>query len=273
MSEVKWIKITTDMFDNRKIKAIRKLPEGNNIILIWVMLLSLAGRCNASGKIFLTEHIPYTNKMLADELGFDESVICISLNTLQKFGMITREENFLISINNWSEYQSVDGMERIREQNRLRNIEYRKRKKEVKGIEEKRDDKKKKSSKTESNISNLNLLLESGKNDYQYLLNNEELLNSVKEWMEYKDQKKPKNSNTYAEKGMDRFLKKAIKEAKEHGIDSVVEVINDSISNNYVGVTWDRLEKGSAKNDFRRKTGTNKGYIQRIVESGNEEFW
>ena len=129
MNDVKWIKLTTDMFDNRKIKAIRKLPEGNNIILIWVMLLSLAGRCNASGMIFLTENIPYTNKMLADELDFEESVICIALNTLEKFGMIARDENLFISVNNWFEYQSVDGMERIREQNRLRNIEYRKRKK------------------------------------------------------------------------------------------------------------------------------------------------
>ena len=117
---VKWIKITTNMFDNRKIKAIRKLPEGNNIILIWVMLLTLAGRCNASGMIFLTENIPYTNKMLSDELDFNESVICVALDTLETFGMISRDEQLFITINNWSEYQSVDGMERIKELTRKR---------------------------------------------------------------------------------------------------------------------------------------------------------
>lgn len=84
--DVKWVKITTDMFDNRKIKHIRKLPEGNNIILIWVMLLSLAGKCNASGMIFLTENIPYTEKMLGDELGFEESVIKVALTALESFG-------------------------------------------------------------------------------------------------------------------------------------------------------------------------------------------
>lgn len=130
MSEVKWIKITTDMFDNRKIRAIRKLPEGNNIILIWVMLLSLAGRCNASGMIFLTANIPYTNKMLADELDFEESIICIALDTLEKFGMITRDENLFILVNNWAEYQSVDGMDKIREQTKKRVTDYRKRQKE-----------------------------------------------------------------------------------------------------------------------------------------------
>lgn len=57
MSAVKWIKITTDMFDNRKIKHLRRLPDGNNIILIWVMLLTMAGRCNADGMIYLTAEL------------------------------------------------------------------------------------------------------------------------------------------------------------------------------------------------------------------------
>ena len=59
MAKVSWIKIETEMFNNVKIGHIRKLPEGNNIVLIWVMLLTMAGRCNANGLIFLTENIPY----------------------------------------------------------------------------------------------------------------------------------------------------------------------------------------------------------------------
>ena len=250
MSEVKWIKITTDMFDNRKIKAIRKLPEGNNIILIWVMLLSLAGRCNASGMIFLTENIPYTNKMLADELDFEESVICIALNTLEKFGMIARDENLFISVNNWSEYQSVDGMERIREQNRLRNIEYRKRKKEKKNdithdITMMDSSISYSYSLSNSNILNLNYLLDKYSSNYKYIIDNKELIDAVRDWMEYKDQKKPKTQNHYdSEKGMRGFLNKVIKEAQAYGADAVIDVINDSMASNYQGVTWDRLDKG-----------------------------
>lgn len=260
MSEVKWIKITTDMFDNRKIKAIRKLPEGNNIILIWVMLLSLAGRCNASGMIFLTENIPYTNKMLADELDFEESVICIAIDTLEKFGMISRDENLLISVNNWSEYQNVDGMERIREQNRLRNIEYRKRKKnKTKEIGENditRDismidsslsysiSNSNSFSSSRSNVSNLKYILDTYEEEYRYITDNSELLDAVKGWMEYKDHKKPKASNHYdTERGMRTLLSKTITWSKEYGIDSVIEVINDSIANNYQGITWDLLSK------------------------------
>lgn len=119
MPSVKWIKITTDMFDNRKIKHLRKLPEGNNIVLIWVMLLTMAGRCNANGMIFLTENIPYTTKMLADELDFEENTIRMALQALEQLDMIIMDEN-RFSIVGWDEHQSAEGLEKIREQNRLR---------------------------------------------------------------------------------------------------------------------------------------------------------
>ena len=119
MAEVKWVKLTTDMFDNRKVKHLRKLPEGNNIVLIWVMLLTMAGRCNASGMIFLTENIPYTPKMLADELDFEENTVVLALKALENLDMIVTENGFF-TIAGWEEYQNIEGMEKIREQNRLR---------------------------------------------------------------------------------------------------------------------------------------------------------
>ena len=112
MCEVKWIKITTNMFDNRKIKHIRKLPEGNNMVLIWIMLLTMAGRCNAGGFIFLTENIPYTPKMLADELGFEESVICMALKVFEELEMVSMDESQL-SIPGWDEYQNAEERQRL----------------------------------------------------------------------------------------------------------------------------------------------------------------
>lgn len=130
MSAVKWIKITTDMFDNRKIKHLRRLPDGNNIILIWVMLLTMAGRCNADGMIYLTENIPYTSKMLADELDFEENTVQLALRAMEQLGMIVSDNGF-ISIAGWKEYQNVEGMDRIREQTRQRVAQHRKRQKMI----------------------------------------------------------------------------------------------------------------------------------------------
>ena len=128
MAEVKWIKITTDMFDNRKIKHLRRLPDGNNIVLIWVMLLTMAGRCNSGGMIFLTENIPYTPKMLADELDFEESTVNLALQALEKLNMVVTD-NGVFTIAGWEEYQNIEGMEKIREQNRIRQAKFKQKQK------------------------------------------------------------------------------------------------------------------------------------------------
>ena len=133
MAEVKWVKLTTDMFDNRKIKHLRRLPEGNNIVLIWVMLLTMAGRCNSGGMIFLTENIPYTPKTLADELDFEENTVSLALKALESLDMIVTD-NGVFAIAGWEEYQNIEGMDKIREQNRLRKQRQRENQKLLEGM-------------------------------------------------------------------------------------------------------------------------------------------
>jgi predicted phage replisome organizer len=130
MADVRWVKLTVDMFDNRKIKHLRRLPDGNNLVLIWVMLLTMAGRCNAGGMIFLTENIPYTAAMLADELGFEESTVMLALKSLEQLNMIIVDEGYF-SIAGWEEYQNIEGMEKIRESKRLAQARWRAKQKEL----------------------------------------------------------------------------------------------------------------------------------------------
>ena len=118
MGDLQWIKLNLAMFSNRKIRYIRHLPEGNNIVLIWIMLLVLAGKCNTGGMIFLTENVPYTTETLSDELGFETATVTLALRVLEELGMI--QGGGALCITNWEEYQSVEKMDRIREQNRLR---------------------------------------------------------------------------------------------------------------------------------------------------------
>lgn len=124
-AEVKWVKITTDMFDNRKIKYLRRLPDGNNIVLIWVMLLTLAGRCNYSGTIFLTPTVPYSSKILADELGFKEATVRAALQALEQLSMISTDKEGFITVTGWDEHQNIDGMEKIRESKRMAQARWR----------------------------------------------------------------------------------------------------------------------------------------------------
>jgi predicted phage replisome organizer len=130
VADVKWIKLTTDMFDNRKIKHLRRLPDGDSIVLIWVMLLTMAGRCNSGGMIFLTENIPYTPKMLADELDFEENTVKLALASLEQLNMIVANNGFF-TIAGWDEHQNIEGMEKIRESKRLAQARWRAKQKEL----------------------------------------------------------------------------------------------------------------------------------------------
>lgn len=128
MADVKWIKIYTDMFDNKKIDFISSLPEADAILVIWLRLLTLAGKSNAGGFIYLTENIPYTDDMLAYQFRKPISIIKLALETLRRLNMITLDDG-QVYIKNWEEYQNIDGMERIKEQNRIRKQLERERKK------------------------------------------------------------------------------------------------------------------------------------------------
>lgn len=130
MSDITWIKVTTDIFSNPKIRYIRKLPNGDLIALIWVILLTYAGRCNSNGLIFLTENIPYNTKTLSNEIGIDEKTVEQALFTFEELDMISHK-NDLISITNWGIYQNVEGMEKVREQGRIRAQRYRDKQKNI----------------------------------------------------------------------------------------------------------------------------------------------
>ena len=120
MGEVQWIKIYIDMFDKRKIKKVRRLPAGNDLLLIWIMLLAMAGKCNAGGMIYITETVPFTEEDLADELDFDVNTIRLALKAFEELDMITTTPEGFINVIGWEEHQNIDKLAEIREKTRKR---------------------------------------------------------------------------------------------------------------------------------------------------------
>ena len=119
MADVKWIKIAVDMFDNRKIKQIGSMPEGDSLLLMWVQLLCLAGNVNDGGFIYLTKEIPYTDEMLTTQFNKPISTVRLALKTFEQFGMIEIINN-MIFLSSWEKYQSTDRLATIREKDRER---------------------------------------------------------------------------------------------------------------------------------------------------------
>ena len=125
MSNVKWIKLSTQMFEDEKIKLIEQMPDADTILIIWVKLISQAGKTNGNGYIYLSENIPYTDEMLSTIFGRPLNTIRLALETFKAFGMIEIDDEHFISISNWEKHQNVAGLEKIREQTRKRVAKHR----------------------------------------------------------------------------------------------------------------------------------------------------
>ncbi len=258
MADVKWIKITTDMFDNRKIKHLRRLPDGDSIVLIWVMLLTLAGRCNSGGMIFLTENIPYTPKMLADELDFEESTVQLALNALEQLGMIQTNDNGFIAVTGWEKHQNIEGMEKIRESKRLAQARWRAKQATIAekssvdstvdstrisvddAEEEKEEDKNKKEKENKSVRETTHTLFVRLLPDY---LLSDSLQAKMGEWVKYKTERK----EPYKEQGMKSLLRQVENNAIQYGDDAVCSLIDECMANNWKGIIFDRLQQRQRK--------------------------
>ncbi|MGT2800955.1 replication initiation protein [Streptococcus phage Javan290] len=127
-SEIKWIKIVTDIFDDEKILLIESLPEADTILVIWFKLLTLAGKQNYSGVLLMNDRVHYTDEMLTTIFRRPFNTVKLALSTFEQFGMIEIINN-AITIPNWEKHQNIDGMDKVRESTRKRVALHRERQK------------------------------------------------------------------------------------------------------------------------------------------------
>ena len=128
MKDIKWIKLDTNLFDNRKIKAIEAMPDGDALVVIWLKLLILAGIVNDGGCVYFTKDLPFTDQLLATQFNRPLATVQLALATFQRFGMIEIVDDMIL-VSNWEKYQNVDSLDAIREKTRIRVANYRRKQK------------------------------------------------------------------------------------------------------------------------------------------------
>lgn len=208
MAEVKWIKITTDVFDDEKILLIESMPSADSIITIWFKLLILAGKQNNNGVFMMSNKLPFTDEMLATVFRRDLNTVRLALKTFEEFGMIEVVDN-VITIPNWNKHQTLDAYEKKKERDRLYQQNRRKKQKNL--IEQKSLDKS-------------SYVAVSDKEEEK-----EEDKENIKENSLSTDSKEPFNFEDAWEKTFDIYPKKtAYSTSKTAWIDKVLEVIEEN---------------------------------------------
>lgn len=134
MADVKWIKLKVGMFDGMSFKKIKRAKIGgesfrDKLTAVWFELMDFAGRCNHDGAFISPREIPfYELSDIATMIDREEEELRLCMAFFINEGMISVIDDVYM-LSNWSEYQNVDGLEKIKEQNRLRQANFRQKQK------------------------------------------------------------------------------------------------------------------------------------------------
>jgi predicted phage replisome organizer len=276
LADVKWIKITTDIFDDEKILMIESMPSADSIIVIWLKLLTFAGKQNNDGVFLMSNRIAYTDEMLSCIFRRDVNLVRLALKTFVQFGMIEIIEN-VITIPNWNKHQSLDAYEKKKERDRLYQAE---RRANQRALIEKSSDTSSDSQTTPS--SDIAVSEEDKEKDIDreedkknvrettptllkrllpdYIIP-EVLAEKMGEWITYKMERK----EPYKEQGMKSLLRQIENNQLQYGEKAVCDLIDESMANGWKGIIFDRLKQKPIVQRQNRQSGYTDNIRNRVT--------
>src|SRR5471030_1409438 len=107
MRERKYIKFRIDMYEDTKFKIIDRMPERDMIHYIWTRIVTLAGKVNLEGNLYMSKNIPYTIDTLAIEFNRDVNQVKLALDTFIKLEMLEVTEEDIYIVKNFAKHQNI----------------------------------------------------------------------------------------------------------------------------------------------------------------------
>lgn len=173
MYENLWIKVAVNIFNGPKAKIIDTYEDKRDVIhYVWFRCMTLAGAVNDNGYLYINENMPYTIKTLAIEFNRPLEDVKFAIKVLKKLQMIEYTEDKFFKVKNWTKYQNVEALEKIRIDRNNRVAKHRAKVKNEKFQKENADNYD--NGKTESNADINNKVAEADSNDSSTIINNEE---------------------------------------------------------------------------------------------------
>lgn len=107
MRERKYVKFRVDMYEDTKFKIIDRMPERDVIHYIWTRIVTLAGKVNLEGNLYMSKNIPYTIDTLAIEFNRDVNQVKLALDTFIKLEMVEVTEEKIYKVKNFVKHQNI----------------------------------------------------------------------------------------------------------------------------------------------------------------------
>lgn len=257
-----WLKLKEEFFQDKEVKKLRKIAGGDTYTVIYLKLMLLS--LKSDGRLYFDGVEDTFHEELALEIDEDAENVRVTLMYLEKMGLlqlVNDDEIFLTQMDSliFSESESA---QRVREHRAKKkslpcgevpqeNLLETSGDTEEKELNDEEVEGKKPSSNEErdfgkhTNVENAMYILSYTNYEHKDWLNsNMIILDCLREWLEYKDGRSPKSSNHYNTAiGLVKLMNKFVESAKKYGNQAVLNVVDYSITENYMGVLWDRLSK------------------------------
>ena len=108
------IKLPIHFFEDDRLKAIRSQKDGDSAILLYTMLITVAVKSDADGRLLLCEGIPYDDKILSGILSMNPTIVKNGLDVLVRFGLLTIEDN-VFSLVGYDDYADIKAIKERRQ--------------------------------------------------------------------------------------------------------------------------------------------------------------
>mgnify|MGYP003147781595 CR=1 FL=1 len=119
-----WLKLEVDILNSRKIKLIRKFPEGDSLFTLWIGMLCMAME-KESQQLYVAHEVPCTPEDLASLLDLDHKTVQMGLELFQRYDMISVNDDGIIDVVGIAHHQSLDKLDRTRDLTKERMRRYR----------------------------------------------------------------------------------------------------------------------------------------------------
>jgi predicted phage replisome organizer len=127
---LQFLKLNPSIFDDTKIKIIRKNKEGDKFFNIWIWCLCNAMNSTDPGFLLIGEGIPFEIENISDDIQIDEEITEKAIELFIKLNMIEVTENGYY-ITNFEKHQNLEKIKRVQNQTKERVTRYRERNKLV----------------------------------------------------------------------------------------------------------------------------------------------
>ena len=122
MRERKYIKFRTDMYSDTKFKIIDMKPERDLIHYVWTRVVTLAGKVNLEGDLYMSKNLPYTLETLAIEFNRSEEQIKLALEVFIELEMLEITDSNIYRVKNFAKHQNIKVKEKIKSENKEHDV-------------------------------------------------------------------------------------------------------------------------------------------------------